>query len=266
MNRLCILIPVYNNQQGLDRTLLSLYKAEGEFDILVVDDGSDEPIAIQVEGEAKRRTCLFRMKTNGGITRALNAGLQLCRELGYEFIGRVDSSDTVDASRLRMQMDYLLDHPQCGIVGSYIEFTNFEGETLFEYRAPTSHSGILRRMRSENCLIHSGVTMRASVVAEVGGYRESCLTGEDYDMFLRMIRVAEAAILPLPLTRCEYNLAGISIARRRRQQRERLSLQFQYFQLLDWASYYGIVRTLAALLTPHGPVLRFKRAVFGPVV
>ncbi len=262
MNRLCILIPVFNNQAGLERTLASLDVASGDFDILIVDDGSAVPIFTPAGLCAKRSVKLHRLSSNSGITRALNEGLRLACDSNYTYIGRVDSSDTVHPTRFLQQTAYLDNHSGCGIVGSFIQFVDMQGAELFVYRAPASHTAIVRRMRSENCLIHSGVTMRVSTLVNVGGYRETCLTSEDYDLFLRMVRAEEAAVLPEALTRCEYNLAGISVARRRRQQRERLSLQMRYFAPADWVAYYGILRTCLAMLIPHGPVLRFKRMFF----
>lgn len=262
MNSLCVLIPVFNNHQGLQQTCDSLAAAEGNFDVLIIDDGSLMPVQITTEAVGNRRFLLHRLPHNCGITRALNQGLQLAHNLGYRYIGRVDSSDTVHPSRFQRQIDHLDQNDRCGIVGSYIQFVGMDRTPLFVYKAPVQNRDIRRRMHAENCLIHSGVTMRASVMQEVGGYRENCLTSEDYDLFLRMIRASEAAIIPLPLTSCEYNLAGISVKRRRRQQRERLSLQLSYFQPLQWSSYYGIARTCFAMTIPHGLVLQFKRTFF----
>ena len=261
MNRLCVLIPVFNNQAGLEVTCASLAAAIGEFDVLLVDDGSSIPVRVPDVLQAGR-VALHRMERNGGITRALNAGLRLARHLGYTYIARVDSSDTVDPTRFELQARHLDTNERCGIVGSFIHFVDMNGAPLFEYRAPCSHRAIARRMHSENCLIHSGVMMRSSVIVQVGGYNESCLASEDYDLFLRIIRVSEGAVLPLALTKCEYNFAGISVRRRRTQQRERLKLQMSYFAANNWTAYYGIARTCLALLVPHGPVFRLKRTFF----
>ena len=262
MNPLCVLIPVFNNHQGLRQTCDSLAAAEGDFDILIIDDGSRAPVQIKTEAVGNHRVSLHRLPHNCGITHALNQGLQLAHSLGYRYIGRVDSSDTVHPSRFQRQIDHLDRNERCGIVGSYIQFVGMDRAPLFVYKAPVRNSDIRRRMHAQNCLIHSGVTMRASVIQQVGGYRENCFTSEDYDLFLRIIRASEAAILPLPLTSCEYNLAGISVKRRRTQQSERLSLQLQYFEPRNWSCYYGIARTCFAMTIPHGPVLRFKRTFF----
>jgi glycosyltransferase involved in cell wall biosynthesis len=257
---LCVLIPVFNNQAGLMRTLRSLAAVPSALDVLVVDDGSQPPVWIGSGIAGSHRIVLIRLERNGGITRALNHGLQTVYEGEYRYIGRVDSGDTVRPDRFEKQLRVLETNPECGLVGSLIDFVDMNGSGIFVFRAPESHRLIVRRMQVENCIIHSGVTMRAAVVLQMGGYRERCLASEDYDLFRRMLRVCEAVILPEALTRCEYNLAGLSISRRGKQQRRRLKLQVKYFQAGDWMSYYGVARTCLAMLVPHAAVLAVKRA------
>lgn len=256
---LCVLIPVFNNQGGLMRTLRSLAAEPTRLDVLVVDDGSNPPVRIEQGMAGPHRIVLTRLERNGGITRALNFGLEAAYQGDYKYIGRVDSGDTVRWDRFEKQVRTLEADPTCGLVGSLIDFVDMNGASIFIFRAPESHRLIERRMQIENCIIHSGVTMRADVVRAAGGYRERCLASEDYDLFRRMIRVCKATVLPEALTRCEYNLAGLSILKRGRQQRRRLKLQLKYFQAGDWMSYFGVARTCFAMLVPHALVLAFKR-------
>ena len=85
---------------------------------------------------------------------------------------------------------------------------------------------------------------------------------EDYELFLRLARRYRLAVLPESLTCCEYSSGGLSVSGRRRQQRERLKLQLQYFDPLSPYSLLGIARTLFAMLIPHAAVYRLKRAYF----
>jgi GT2 family glycosyltransferase len=271
---LCVLIPVFNNQAGLARTLLSLAAAPGPMDVIVVDDGSHPPMRTEPDMAGPHHVILRRLELNGGITRALNHGLQLAYDGDYRYIGRVDAGDTVRPDRFEKQLRRMEQNPACGLVGSLIDFVDLNGVSLFVFRAPEMHGRIVKRMQVENCIIHSGATMRAETVRKVGGYRGACLASEDYDLFQRMIRVSEATVIPETLTSCEYNLAGLSISRRGRQQWERLKLQFRYFRADDWMSYYGVARTCLAMVTPHKLVLGLKRAgqcsgearVEGPVI
>jgi len=102
--------------------------------------------------------------------------------------------------------------------------------------------------------------MRASAVREVGLYREDVPASEDYDLILRMSERHTLAVIPAVLTCCEYSFQGISVADRRRQQKERLKLQLRYFDFTSPYSFYGVARTLISLLVSHDAVFRFKCA------
>ncbi len=78
-------------------------------------------------------------------------------------------------------------------------------------------------------------------------------------MFLRISKKAELAVVPEVLTRCEHNPAGLSLARHRTQQVYRLKLQCEYFDPSEASSYAGILRSIAALLTPQPIVAAWKR-------
>ena len=55
------------------------------------------------------------------------------------------------------------------------------------------------RMLAENQIVQSTVMVRRSVYDKVGFYDESAAIGEDYEMWLRIIRSCEASYIPYPL-------------------------------------------------------------------
>ena len=109
--------------------------------------------------------------------------------------------------------------------------------------------------------MHPGCMIRAGALKE-GLYREDTPGAEDYELFLRLAKHFELAVIPQVLTKCEYAPNGISIAGRRRQQSQRLKLQLRYFDPQMLQSYYGVVRTLVAFALPTNAVLQFKRLCF----
>ena len=260
MTRLVVLIPVYGNTLGLQRTLKSLKEANGTFDVVVVDDGSPEPIFAMPDLRDDVGVTTLRLERNHGIAGALNHGLRLGLRRGYSYIGRLDAGDTVVAERFERQLQFLDAHPGCSAVSSFADFVDASQTLLFRYRAPCDHADIIQRLHSNNCLVHSGATMRASALHEVGPYREDVPGAEDYELFLRMSRRYTLAVLPEVLTRCEYSLTGLTVTGRRRQQQERLKLQLQYFDYRSLYSFYGVARTLLSMVVPHGAVLRWKSA------
>jgi len=259
VKQLAILIPVYNNQAGLLRTLKSLEQAEGAFDIVIVDDGSSPTIQVPRSTDA-RRIELLRLETNAGIAVALNSGLRFILLNGFRYVGRLDAGDTVAEDRFERQLAFMDSNPDHAVVSSFVDFVDGSNKLLFRFRAPSEHKHILRRMHVNSCVMHPGSMLRASALREAGLYREDVPNAEDYELFLRLGKRYKLAVIPRVLTSMEYSPRGISVVGRRLQQVQRLKLQLRHFDPLSPFSFYGIARTIIALLTPERMVLRFKQA------
>lgn len=254
-----VLIPVFDNQAGLDHSLASLERCAGEFHVIVVDDGSSPAIRLNTRlGE----TTLLRLEHNGGISRALNRGMLRASKLGFHFIARLDAGDTVHPQRIVRQREFLATHPECLLVSSWVDFVDTEARPLFRHRAPSGERALRRRMRLNNWLIHPAVMFRASVIRTVGYYCGRARVSEDYEYFLRILDRGPAAVIPEVLTTCEYNYRGITVTRRREQQRERLRLQLRFFDCRSLSSYAGVARTMLSLLAPHGALVRYKQLLW----
>jgi glycosyltransferase involved in cell wall biosynthesis len=260
MSSLAVLIPVFRNPSGLHRTLASLVRARGDFDVVIVDDGSPESVSVPSRLRDDVSVFLLRLERNQGIAAALNHGLRHILARGYSYVGRLDAGDVVAPDRFTQQVGFLDSHSECAVVSSYVQFVDSAQLFLFRYRAPCEHSRIRRALHLNNCIMHPGATIRARVLQCGGMYREDVLGAEDYELFLRLSRDHTLAVLPAVLTYCEYSPSGLSVAGRRRQQRERLKLQLRYFDPASWHSFVGVARTIVAMLTPQAIVLRFKRA------
>jgi glycosyltransferase involved in cell wall biosynthesis len=259
MSRIAVLIPVHGNQTGLVRTLDSLRdQTFGSFDVVVVDDGSAERLIAPTQLGGGRLISVIRLETNHGIASALNHGLRYILAHRYAYIARLDAGDTMLPRRLEEQVHFLESNPQYAVVSSFVNFVDANGRTLFQYRPPCSASRIRRELHLNNCLIHPAAMIRASALNESGMYREDMPGVEDYELFLRLGKQYQLAILPHTLTCVEYSFNGLSVAGRRRQQLGRLKLQIRYFDGLSVHSFLGIARTLLALITPHIAVYRFK--------
>ncbi len=257
---LAVLIPVYRNQRGLERSLESLKTADGVFDVVAVDDGSPRAIYIPSKYHSSMNISILRLERNQGIAAALNHGLRHILGRGYSYVGRLDAGDAVTFDRFTKQVRFLESHPDCAVVSSFAEFVDAAQRFVFRYCAPCEDSRIRRALHLNNCIMHPGATIRARAFQDCGLYREDVLGAEDYELFLRMSRAHTLAVLPEVLTYMEYSPSGLSVAGRLGQQRTRLKLQLCYFDASSPYSFLGVARTLLAMLTPQAAVLRFKRA------
>lgn len=259
MTKLTVLMPVYSNQAGLDRSLESLRGAHGRFTVVIVDDGSAETISAPRQLRDDIPVSLLQLEKNRGIAGALNHGLRRILAEGFDYIARLDAGDTAAPERFARQVEFLETNPGCAVVSSFVDFVDANQVPLFRFRAPCEHSRIMQRLRLNNCLVHSGSMIRADALREVGLYREDMRVTEDYELFLRLAHRYTLAVIPDVLTYCEYSVTGLSVVGRRRQQRERLKLQLRYFNPTSPHSFYGVLRTLVAMMAPHFAVFHFKR-------
>ena len=63
-----------------------------------------------------------RLPTNQGVSKALNYGLSVARDIeGVEFIARMDSDDISQNLRIEMQVNYLQHNPSVSICGTAVE-------------------------------------------------------------------------------------------------------------------------------------------------
>jgi len=205
------------------------------------------------------KVTLIRQSQNGGITRALNRGLEHVLSHHYAYVARIDAKDVAVRGRVVAQETFLRNHPECGLVGSFVDFTDEQGTLLHRHRSPTAHREIMQQMHIRNCILHASVMIRVEAFRHTGVYTERYgVAGEDYVLFMDLAKYYKLAVIPEVLTLCEDNLHGISVKKRYEQQLCRLRVQLRSFDPWAGASYYGVTRTLLAMITPRCVVVRYK--------
>lgn len=258
---ICVLIPVWKDQSGLTRTLDTLAADPLAFDIVVVDDGSPEPITCPPRVGAHPVT-LLRLPVNQGIEHALNAGLRLILERGHRYVARLDCGDIPFDGRIARQAAYLDAHPRVGVLGTWARCVDDAGAYLFTLRLPADHAAITRRQRYVAALLHPTVMIRVDALRVTGLYSDRYKTAEDHELFLRIGRYYELANLPEALTEYVISTAGTTTLRRRRTLVSRFRLLRDTFEPGDPHSWLGLARTLALMALPFGLVTAAKRRVW----
>jgi glycosyltransferase involved in cell wall biosynthesis len=254
--RLAVLIPVFNAQRGLERSLASLEQDGERFEVIVVDDGSTPPVTLPET--LPFPTALIRLPSNQGITTALNAGLGHIVAAGFQYVARLDAGDLSLPGRFAAQMAFLDVHPDHAVVGTHVEVVDAAGRYLYDFRPPTSHAGLASALRYRNAISHPSVMMRSAVLTTAGFYVSHYPGGEDYELWLRLARRYRLANLDRILVRKEETTSSIT-ARRLRLGISRLRLQFAHFDPRSIHAYLGIARSLAVLCTSRGMLLRLMR-------
>ena len=181
-----IVIPTYNREHLLSRALDSvLAQTLGDFEVLVVDDGStDETAVLMAEYEARdERIRYFIQPQNAGVSAARNRGL---REARGEFIAFLDSDDEWMPEKLERQTELLQVLPErFGLVYTGVEsvFSNGSRVDLPKYRGHIYHEMLRKNV------VHGGgsnVMLRRSAVERAGFFDEGIPAIEDYDYWIRV--------------------------------------------------------------------------------
>ncbi|MFX1684385.1 glycosyltransferase [Paraburkholderia sp. A2RI-6] len=254
-----VLMPAFNGQADVERTLAS-FAEDAPVYALVVDDGSTPPIvAPNVPG---MQIEVLRMPQNGGIERALKAGVEALAARGFRYAARIDSGDLAAPQRLAKQRARMQAEPRLAALGTWTQVVNRAGAPLFMLR-PAADARTLRRTRMlRSPLVHPSVMLRIDAVLAVGNYRVQYPAAEDLDLFLRLMERYDCANLPELGLYYELNEGGISATKRRRQIVSTLRLQVRYLNVLNWRDWAGIAKSLLHFVTPYGALQRMKRAVF----
>ena len=201
MPAVSVLMPCYNVAETLAEALESLAaQTLVDFEIVAVDDGSDDATPALLQAWARRDSRLRLLSLpHGGIIPGLNAGLAACRA---EYVARMDADDRCHPQRLELQAAYLDAHPEvtlaaCRVRGFPPETLRPGGQKYLAWlNSLLSGEDILRELYVESPFAHPSVLFRRSAVLQAGGYQDHGWA-EDYDLWLRLAQAgAQFAKLP----------------------------------------------------------------------
>lgn len=169
-----IIIPTYNERENVVRMIRTVMALEGDYDLLIVDDGSPDGTALLVKEEQKSyagRLHLLERSGKLGLGTAYIAGFKFALEHGYERIFEMDcdfSHNPQDIARL----DSMLDSRDVAIGSRYSKGVNVVnwpmGRLLMSYFA-SKYVRIVTRMPV------------CDATAGFVGYRREVLERIDFD-------------------------------------------------------------------------------------
>ncbi|HHN68247.1 MAG TPA: glycosyltransferase, partial [Thermopetrobacter sp.] len=188
-----VIIPFYNAHEHVDETLASLRRQTifGDMEVIVIDDGSDDPDSLAKLDELRRLDWLRVVRiAHAGLPAARNAG---AREARSEYLYYLDADDFIDPTTLEKLVLLLATHPRADFAyNGVVHFGDIEGVGINRFDP--------ERLKRENFIVFSSL-IRKETYFRLGGMDEALIDNyEDYDFWLRLLEEGgHGVLLPEPL-------------------------------------------------------------------
>ena len=212
--KVSVLLPVYNGGATLSQAIASILSQDmSEFELIIIDDCSTDnsTSVIRQYADKDSRIILIFHEVNIGLAKTLNEGLKLAKS---DFVARMDQDDESLPQRLRIQLDYMLSHPEFAVVGSYVYHMGAKQEFDRLVELPSNSEQIKQTLLQYNCMYHPSVMMRRNKILELGGYKAEFKNAEDYDLWLRVSKLYLLSNISEPLLRYRFSVSGMTLSRK----------------------------------------------------
>jgi hypothetical protein len=113
MNRYLAVVPAYNEAAAIGPTVEAIQRQAPDFDVLVVDDGSDDATTRVARGAG---ATVLSLPFNVGIGGAVQSGYVYARENDYDVVVQIDGDGQHDPRHIHRLLDRLNGDPEVNMV------------------------------------------------------------------------------------------------------------------------------------------------------
>ena len=200
--RVGVVVPVHGWAPYLAEALDAIL-AGGPETVVVVDDGSPEPIVLHPDHEASCR--LVRREHRGGIAAARATG-ERALDPGVDWVASCDADDAWRPGKLAAQREALALEPGAAVCFGRAEIVGPDGRPTGERWAdvPAGTWSPLPALYRRNPIPVSSAVVRRDALHAAGGYEGAFPNAaEDWDLWLRLARRG-ATFVSAPQARISY--------------------------------------------------------------
>ncbi len=204
-----VIMSVYNDEKYIRESLDSLLQQTlGDFEVIIIDDCSNDRTAELVEEYHEDRFHFIRNKENKGLTYNLNQAIAYA---SGTYIARMDGDDICLPERFEKQVEYLENHRNLMLISCRAQM--FGEENLIS-RIQGSPQELKAMMLIRPVLAHPGFMMRGELVRDFGmRYDETFRSAQDYDFAVRTAERFDIGITKEVLLKYRVHKKQISSSR-----------------------------------------------------
>jgi glycosyltransferase involved in cell wall biosynthesis len=238
--KITVIMSVFNGERYLEESINSILgQSYKNFEFIIADDASHDktPRILKHWATKDPRIKIITNTKNIGLTVSLNKAIRRARG---EYLARQDFDDISLNQRFEKQIEFLKEHPEVMILGTFGFVTNSDGKILREMTLPTSFAEIKKELIKRNPFIHTSVMMKKDFINEIGGYNEKFRISQDYELWFRSLRKGRAENLPLFLVKKRCHPQMISLTSDMEYLRNAIFLRKQAIEKGDYSKLYYI--------------------------
>jgi glycosyltransferase involved in cell wall biosynthesis len=198
-----IVTPSYNQGKFLEATICSVLSQDyPRLEYIIVDGGSTDN-SLEIIRKYADQLAWWVSEADRGQTDAINKGFAHAHG---EIFAWLNSDDTYEPGAVRAAVEYLLRHPEIGMVYGDANFIDEQGRVIGKFDArPTDY----RRLRRGYVHIpQQAAFFRAALWHQVGPLDPSFYFAMDYDLWVRIAARAPIAYIPQTWANFRLHLQG----------------------------------------------------------
>lgn len=237
--KVTVLMAAYNSKAELLKETIDsiLNQSFKDFEFLIVDDGSKEPLEPIVRAMTNDERIVIYRKENTGLGSSLTYGIKRARG---EYIARIDDDDVSVRTRLERQVEFLDAHPEVSCLGGNIYYRY--GNKIYPHpKFPLYHEDIVNRLvKMHFPMAHTALMYRKDAVEKIGYYRIP-KGNEDLDLLLQLGTIGKLANIDEYVTYYRLTTTGLSITSPQKVEAYLFALE-SALQYEGYAPYYDRIR------------------------
>ncbi|MEM9411754.1 MAG: glycosyltransferase, partial [Planctomycetota bacterium] len=182
MASVTVLMSVYNGMPYLPEAVDSiLNQTYQDWQFVIVNDGSQDESRDYRASLTDQRIRIVDQE-NQGLAASLNHGLKFCET---PYVARMDSDDIALPKRLELQMKFLAENSEIGMLGG--QFLRMgQKSSGFASKLPTNHPLIHSSLlQGKHAVCHPTIVCKTEIMKSVGGYWKHPVA-QDWDLYLKM--------------------------------------------------------------------------------
>jgi len=192
-----VIMPVYNAERYVGEAIESILKQSyGNFELLIVDDGSYDRSYQIMQSFNDDRVVIFKNEKNLGYLKSVNF---LFSKSQGEYIAFQDADDVSSFHRFSLQAESLLSDPKLMYCGTQCKYSK-NGKELRRSSFPLAHEKVVQKLERGDTVVLCGasVMLKRQFLDDYHGYREffDRIGAEHLDLFWRMLLTHKYKNLP----------------------------------------------------------------------